>query len=135
MLIAFSERGSARIARLDRGGRTIAAGVVLRAGSRAYYWKTAYDERLAEFSPGVQLTIEMSRSLGADAAIALTDSCAIPDHPMINRLWPGRLDLVDAAIALRPGVALGLSLSLLARDAKRRMRERLKRRFGGWLRR
>ena len=133
MLTAFSRRGDARIARLDRGGRTIAAGVVLRAGSRAYYWKTAYDESLAAYSPGVQLTIEISRSLEADSGIELTDSCAIPDHPMIDRLWPGRLELVDAAIAARPGASRGLSLALVARDARKRAREGLKRRINARL--
>jgi hypothetical protein len=135
MLTAFLERGDARIARLDREGRMIAAAVVLRAGTRAFYWKTAYDETLAEYSPGVQLTLEMSRSLERDPAIALTDSCALPGHPMIDRLWPGRLDLIDAAVALRPGAAPGLSLSLLARDARRGAREAMKRRINRWLRR
>ena len=63
MLAAFRVQGRLQIHELALDGAAIASGVVIRAGARAYYWKTAYDERLAEYSPGVQATLAMSRGL------------------------------------------------------------------------
>jgi CelD/BcsL family acetyltransferase involved in cellulose biosynthesis len=98
----LASQGRLRIDRLDLGEATIAAGVILVSKDRAFYWKTAFDESFAEYSPGVLLTIELSERQQHDAAIAITDSCAIEDHPMIDRLWPARLSLVDCLVAIRP---------------------------------
>lgn len=81
----------------------IAAGLVLIAGDRAFYWKTAYDEAYAETSPGVQLTLAHSRRLAATPGLALVDSCAVEDHPMIGRVWGDKLEFEDWAFVLRPG--------------------------------
>jgi len=75
---------------------------VLRHRDRAFYFKIGVDERFAKFSPGVQLTIELTKYLCGDPAIASADSTASPDHPMINPIWRGRLAIGDALIPLRP---------------------------------
>ena len=74
-------------------------GVELDAGGRAFFWKIAYDETLAGYSPGVLLTRALSRRLLAESRMNLVDSCAAPDHPMIDRLWPDRLEFTDIALA------------------------------------
>ena len=132
MLHGFASRGQMRIARLSLDQRTIAAASVLQSGSRAYYWKTAYDPAFSEFSPGVQLTLAMSRSLEADPSLTLVDSCAEPNHPMIDRLWTARINLADYVLATRPGASLALPLALSARRTKAFARERLKRFVNGW---
>ena len=76
--------------------------IVLRSADRAYYWKTAYDERFARFSPGVHLTRALAERQLADAAVQITDSCAMADHPMIDRLWPDRLAMFDLLIGVDP---------------------------------
>jgi hypothetical protein len=53
-------------------------------------------------SPGVQLTLDLTRHLCTDPAIALVDSTASADHPMINPIWRGRLAIGDVLIPLRP---------------------------------
>ena len=126
MLQGFAASGQLTIHRLERAGAPIAVGLVLRAQNRAFYWKTAYDETFAAFSPGVQLTLELSRALERDATIALTDSCAISDHPMIDRLWPARLALVDCIIAARPSGAARLALWLKGEELRLRLREAAK---------
>ncbi|MFL6837667.1 MAG: GNAT family N-acetyltransferase, partial [Bradyrhizobium sp.] len=78
------------------------AAIVLRHQSRAFYFKLGVDERFAKFSPGVQLTLDLTRHLCRDPAIASADSTASPDHPMINPIWRGRLAIGDVLIALRP---------------------------------
>jgi hypothetical protein len=132
MLQGFASRGQMRIARLSLDQRTIAAGSVLQSGSCAYYWKTAYDPAYGEFSPGVQLTLAMSRSLEADPSLTLVDSCAEANHPMIDRLWTGRIKLSDFVLATRPGPSLALPLALSARRSATFARERVKRLVNGW---
>jgi CelD/BcsL family acetyltransferase involved in cellulose biosynthesis len=127
MLAGFAERGQLSVHRLALDGEPIAIGLVLRSGDRAFYWKTAYDERFAEYSPGLQLTLELSRRLEREPGLALIDSCAISDYPMIDRLWRARLDVADLALALRAGPARGFALGIAAIDAKRRLREFAKR--------
>ena len=90
-----------RIDSIEIDGRPVAMGIVLFAGDRAHFWKTAYDETCASLSPGVQFALELTEVQLADRRVALTDSCAMPDHPMIDRLWPERVTMVDLAINLR----------------------------------
>lgn len=47
----LADEGHCQIARLTRGGVTIATGIVLRHAARAYFFKVAYDETLARLSP------------------------------------------------------------------------------------
>ena len=125
-LARFAARGALSVYSLVLGGAPIAAGVVLRAGDRAFYWKTAYDERYAAYSPGVQATLDLSRRLEREPGLALVDSCAIADHPMIDRTWPDRLELVDLALPLsgeaRTAFALTAALEHRFEALKRRIR-------------
>jgi CelD/BcsL family acetyltransferase involved in cellulose biosynthesis len=127
MLADMARDGRLAIHLMELNGAVIAAALLLRANGRAFYWKTAYDESYAEFSPGVQLTLELSRAQQRDASIGATDSCAIEGHPMIDRLWPARLTLVDCVIATRPGRAPALALWQTGETARRRLKEIAKR--------
>jgi len=100
---ALAETGQCEIVTLRAGETPVAAAVVLRHQDRAFYFKLGVDERFAKFSPGVQLTLELTRYLCADPAIHLVDSTAAPDHPMINPIWRGRLAIGDVLIPLRRG--------------------------------
>jgi Acetyltransferase (GNAT) domain len=101
--VALAETGQCEIVTLRAGHSPVAAAIVLRHQNRAFYFKLGVDERYAKFSPGVQLTIELTRHLCADPAIATADSTASADHPMINPIWRGRLAIGDVLIPLRPG--------------------------------
>ena len=98
---ALAETGQCEIVTLRAGETPVAAAIVLRHQDRAFYFKLGVDERFAKFSPGVQLTLELTRYLCADPAIRLVDSTAAPDHPMINPIWRGRLAIGDVLIPLR----------------------------------
>jgi CelD/BcsL family acetyltransferase involved in cellulose biosynthesis len=121
----LAETGNCEIVVLRAGETPVAAGIVLRHQSRAFFFKIGVDGRFAKFSPGVQLTLELTRHLCADPAIASADSTASPDHPMINPIWRGRLAIGDVLIPLRPNdpmVALihaALVLRQSAREAAR----------------
>jgi CelD/BcsL family acetyltransferase involved in cellulose biosynthesis len=106
---ALAENGQCEIMTLRAGATPVAAAIVLRHLTHAFYFKLGVDERFAKFSPGVQLTLDVTRHLCADPAIAMVDSMAAPDHPMINPIWRGRLAIGDVLIPLRrndPAVAL-----------------------------
>ena len=124
--IALAEIGQCEIVSLRAGDTPVAAAVVLRHQDRAFYFKLGVDERFAKLSPGVQLTLDLTRHFCADPAIAMADSTASADHPMINPIWRGRLAIGDVLIPLRrrdPVVSLihaALSLRRLVREPARR---------------
>jgi hypothetical protein len=98
----LAETGQCEIVTLHAGDTPVAAAIVLRHQDRAFYFKLGIDERFARFSPGVQLTLDLTRHLCADAVLATADSTASADHPMINPIWRGRLKIGDMLIPLRP---------------------------------
>ena len=129
---ALAETAQCEIVSLRAGTIPVAAGIVLRHQDRAFFFKLGIDEGFARYSPGVQLTLDLTRHLCADPAIASADSMASADHPMINPIWRGRLAIGDVLIPLRrndPVVALihaalvGLNV---AREAARRVVRRLR---------
>ena len=123
---ALAGTGQCEIVSLRAGDTPVAAAIVLRHQDRAFYFKVGIDERFAKFSPGVQLTLDLTALLCADPTIALADSSASPDHPMINPIWRGRLSIGDVLIPLRrhdPVVALihaALALRQVVREPLRR---------------
>jgi CelD/BcsL family acetyltransferase involved in cellulose biosynthesis len=99
---ALAAEGKVALNRILIDGRAIAATVTLRSGDGAWYWKTAYDETLARFAPGVLLSAALTEDLAENPAISRTDSCAGPGNPILDNLWRERLDLCDRLIAVRP---------------------------------
>lgn len=98
----LASEGRCRVVMLHAGETPVAAGLLLDAGGRSWFWKIAYDEQFARFSPGVQLTLALTRSQLERPTVECTDSCAIADHPMIDHLWPERMAVADLFIGLRP---------------------------------
>jgi CelD/BcsL family acetyltransferase involved in cellulose biosynthesis len=122
---ALAESGQCEIATLRTGDTPVAAGIVLRHQARAFFFKIAVDERFAKTSPGVQLTLELTRHFCADPAIASVDSTASPDHPMINPIWRGRFAIGDVLIPLKPNdpvVALIHAALVLRQSARKAAR-------------
>ena len=60
--------------------------------------KIAYDEAWSAFSPGVLLEMEYLAHALDRRGLALVDSCARAGHPMIDRIWPDRREIVSLAI-------------------------------------
>jgi len=109
---ALGAEGKVSIDRILVDGRAIAAAVILRSGGSAWFWKIAYDENFARFSPGVMLSVVVTDDLLEEVGIARTDSCASPDHPMINHIWRERLSFCDRLIAVRPQAPFALARTL-----------------------
>ena len=118
---ALAGHGQCEIATLHAGATPVAAAIVVRHLDRAFYFKLGVDGRFAKLSPGVQLTLDLTRHLCADPAIALVDSLAAPDHPMINPIWRDRLAIGDVLIPLarHDRVVALIRAALMARQAIR----------------
>jgi len=71
-------------------GEPMAMKVNFLSDPGSFAFKIAYDERYAKYSPGVQLELENLRRLHESPDVEWMDSCAVPKHFMINRLWKER---------------------------------------------
>lgn len=98
----LAEHDMCRIHSLTLDGRTIACLIVFVEAGVAYTWKTAYDETLSAYSPGTLLMIEVTHQHLEDPNIEATDSCAVPDHPVMSRLWTERKPLGTFVVGLTP---------------------------------
>lgn len=99
---ALGAQGRIEIATLSHGGIPVASGLVLRHLRRAYFFKIAIDEAQARTSPGVQLTLDLTRHFCESTEIDDVDSTADADHPMIDHVWRGRQPLCDLFAPTRP---------------------------------
>jgi CelD/BcsL family acetyltransferase involved in cellulose biosynthesis len=118
--------GKCEIITLHAGETPVAGAIVLRHLDRAFYFKLGVDENFAKLSPGVQLTLELTRHMCADETITMVDSTAIAGHPMIDPIWRGRLAVGDVLIPLNRHDPL-FPLIRLALTARKSVREPLRR--------
>lgn len=128
----LAEIDAVRIHTLDLDGKAIASLVVFLMAGEAYTWKTAYDEALAAFSPGKLLMMKLTEWHLEDANITRSDSCAVPDHPVMSRFWSEReamgtliIGLADSADRDTRQVATQLHLYQNTRSMARRLREKI----------
>ncbi|TIR23224.1 MAG: GNAT family N-acetyltransferase [Mesorhizobium sp.] len=135
----LAEQDMCRIHLLTLDGRAIACLVVFVEAGVAYTWKTAYDETLSAYSPGTLLMIEVTKQHLDDPNIVMTDSCAVPDHPVMSRLWSERKPMGTLVVGLTPDadrlarqaasqLHLYRETRNMARLLRNRMRSLLKRR-------
>jgi hypothetical protein len=101
MMRSMAIEGNCHVDSLRVDGTAVAMGIVLKTGDHAYFWKTAFDEKYRQFSPGVQLTLDLTAAQVREDGLIQTDSCAVSDHPMIESIWNERMGLVDALFALQ----------------------------------
>lgn len=90
--------GHCQVISLHTGTTPVAAAVVLHHLDRAIYFKLGVDERFARYSPGVLLTLDLTRQMCADPAITSVDSIADANHSMIDPIWRARLAVGDILI-------------------------------------
>jgi hypothetical protein len=134
----LAERDMCRIHTLTLDGEPIASLIVFIEAGIAYAWKTAYDETLSRFSPGMLLMVEVTKTHLDDPGITATDSCAVPDHPVMSRLWSERREIGTIIIGVTPDAdrqvrqaASQLHLYRETRTFARILRKRLRKLLGG----
>lgn len=84
---------------LNLDGRPIAMLANFLTPPGSFSFKTAFDETYARFSPGVLLQRE-NLALLSRPDIQWCDSCAAPDHPMIDSLWTERRPIGRISVAI-----------------------------------
>ncbi len=120
MLAGAHAAGRLQFLGLYLDGRPIALKVNFLAPPGAFAFKIAFDETLHSQSPGVVLEADNVERFHADPALRWMDSCAMPGHPMIDKLWTERRLVHDLWVATgrTPGDLL-VSLMPLGRCLKR----------------
>lgn len=111
-------------------GEAVALKCNLLSGSGGFAFKIAFNEQLHKYSPGVQLEIENARLLHCTDSEKTDhprwmDSCAVPTHFMINRLWKDRR--VIQRVLISTGRLTGDAVTAiwpLARFIKKRIRRK-----------
>lgn len=133
-LDGLAELQRVRVYTLTLDGRAIASAILLVTGGEAALWKIAYDEAAADVSPGFQLLAKASQAMLRDPAIRFVDSCAVPDHSLVNRLWRDRIEIGTLVIGLHPDAqravaraSAGVTRTRRAREGLWRVRSLLKR--------
>ena len=85
------QRGVLFMSQLLLNHRPLAMQCTFRSGAHGFAFKIAFDEEFSRYSPGMHLELnKIAHALDGGAGFALYDSCAVPDHFMINRLWTER---------------------------------------------
>ena len=69
------------------------------SGDGGFTFKIAFDESYAKYSPGVQLELDNIDEVRRRPGLQWLDSCAIPGHFMINRLWKEKLVIQRVLLA------------------------------------
>jgi CelD/BcsL family acetyltransferase involved in cellulose biosynthesis len=110
MIGALAQRGDAWIHALYQNGKTVAAQVVLRAGATAFTWKTAYDEALCDFSPGMLLLEDYTAAFLADKSIARVDSCSFDETGFMSA-WSEREEIAHLLLDVRQGSSASFTVA------------------------
>lgn len=97
----LAEADNVRVHTLNLNGRAIASLIVFIVSGEAYTWKTAYDESYAKYSPGKLLMEDLTDWHLDDANIVRSDSCAVPDHPIMSRFWREREEMGTLVVGLK----------------------------------
>jgi CelD/BcsL family acetyltransferase involved in cellulose biosynthesis len=100
MMAGAQAAGRLDFQRLDLDGRAIAMLINFRTPPGSWSFKITFDEALARFSPGVMIELENLKRVLSDPDIDWMDSCAVEGHPMIDRLWMERREIVQLTVPL-----------------------------------
>lgn len=118
---AFAAAGRLELHALRFGDQTLAIRCNLLADPGIFYFKVAYDEAFAQFSPGIRLEVESFHRFHARPQSEWIDSCSDPNNETMNRLLPERRTFVTLVL-VKPG--LRAPATAAAVRAGRGLRER-----------
>lgn len=90
MMTLGLQSGKAQIEGLFLNGEPIALKCQLFSPPASFAFKIAFDESHHSCSPGVQLEFQSLNLLMERPELEFCDSCAIPGHQMIDRIWSER---------------------------------------------
>lgn len=124
----LSRDGLVKIMALRLSGRAVAMEVTLRCGGVGHTWKSAYDESLRSFGPGLLLMEDMTRAMLADRDLRHVDMSNNRDSISlggVGAFWPERHDVVDLLVDVRARASLDVALASLASRLRGVFRKRI----------
>lgn len=116
----LGESGRLQMRSLQAGNRVVAMTCDLSAGDALFGFKTAYDETLRRYSPGIQLQIDNFAAFHEQPEKRLLDSCCEPDSDLLNGLWPDRRRIVTLVLGRRGPITALAGRTLRGADRARR---------------
>jgi hypothetical protein len=118
-----ARRGRLLFYAMRLGGETVALSCYFRAGPAAFWFKPAFDERYAKFSPGLLLKTEITRRLHEVPDLRWVDSCTAADNESLDGLWNERRTILSLVVSTGRGLGdFAVSLLPLLRWLSRRRR-------------
>ncbi len=99
----FADQGRLQILSLQGAGTTVAIKCDIRSGGMTFGLRTAYDERFAKASPGVQLEIDAVGVFHARGGL-FADSCTNHIKSPLAWLWPDTRPLTRFIVTLDSSV-------------------------------
>jgi hypothetical protein len=124
LVAGFARDDAVMIGELVRDGETIAMDIMATGSGSVLGLKKAFDERLAKFSPGVQLSMLIVGALMQEPGIHRLDSGMDDSVPADGQIWSERQPMAHGLITLGAGPAAwvaGQALRLRQKLRSRRM--------------
>lgn len=123
VLFRKSLLGAAAEGRLERlalslDGKPIAMLCSFIAPPFSFGFKTAFDEAYRKYSPGMLLQVE-NLMLLERPDIALSDSCAVPGNPMIEKIWSDRREMAMVSIGIGGKLRRSIGGALMRYELRR----------------
>ena len=128
-MINLAAADKLRFWRLALDGKPIAILYAVVEGENAWLGKIAHDENYAKFSPGVLIILDATESFFGEDGIKRVDSSAIPNHPMIDRIWRDRIAMADVLVAADRVTPRRFALTIKALQLKQNLRSTAKMMF------
>ena len=119
----MAQSGKAKFISLKLDGKSIAMIMNIESGSHIFAFKTAFDEAMSKYSPGVLVEIHGLERMHAQG-IVYADSCTMPDNTTMNRIWGQKAKFQTVVVGLRKGTpALATKALPLMQAVIRNVRE------------
>jgi CelD/BcsL family acetyltransferase involved in cellulose biosynthesis len=115
----LAERNRLVIHSLESDGRIAAMTCDFVAGDVLFGFKSAFDEDLKTYSPGVLLQVDNLLATNEEARYELFDSCGDPTNKMLNSVWPDRRGIYSLVLGRRDVLGRAAGRALEARGALR----------------
>lgn len=119
MLAEAHRRNRLQMVGLNLDGRPLARCCNLLSGQGSYAYRTAYDERFADFSPGIMAEIDSIRHFHDLPVTQWMDSLTEPDNATLNRLWLHRRTMQNVVVGVGSWGEMWVSMLPLLRWTKR----------------
>jgi CelD/BcsL family acetyltransferase involved in cellulose biosynthesis len=115
----LAERDRLVIHSLESNGRIAAMTCDFVAGNVLFGFKSAFDEDLKTYSPGILLQVDNLLATNEEARYELFDSCGDPTNKMLNSVWPDRRGIYSLVLGRRDVIGRAAGRALEARGALR----------------